>query len=154
MANDVVEILHPGANKSNCTKFLKNVNDRWKGIKKINTPSGVQAVTTLYQRGLYQLNTTNIPVSVKTLCLVRSLREAFPNRKEFSILSQTLNCQDLTPYHDDVTFRTYHCAKDLGVVYAAKHNLNEPVNRLTIHSALVENNLIEKDRSGIAPRYV
>ncbi|NJN07487.1 MAG: hypothetical protein HC815_05665 [Richelia sp. RM1_1_1] len=91
------------------------------------------------------LDATNLPLPIKSLCLVRTLREAFPDRKEFDILSQTLATQYLTPYSEHLTFRTYHNTTDLGIVYASKHKLPQPIDRQIIYKALIDKNLIERD---------
>jgi prophage antirepressor-like protein len=87
---------------------------------------------------------TNLPQSIKNLYLIRALREAFPQNKEFDILTQALSNQDLQAHQDKITFRTYHSTAGLAEVYGSKHKLSEPIDRRIIHRALIEKNLLRK----------
>jgi prophage antirepressor-like protein len=87
---------------------------------------------------------TNLPQSIKNLYLVRALREAFPQNKEFDILTQALSSHDLQAHQDKITFRTYHSTAGLAEVYGSKHKLSEPIDRRIIHQALIEKNLLKK----------
>lgn len=93
------------------------------------------------------LNTTNFPLPLKTFLFVRTLREKFPDCKEFDILSQGLCCQDFSPYFEDIKMRTYHDISQLAIVYADKHKITE-INKISIMSALIDKNLMLKDNSG------
>lgn len=53
VANDVIDILYPESDKRNRTNYLKKVPQKWKGHKKIMTPTGLQDVVTLREPGLY-----------------------------------------------------------------------------------------------------
>lgn len=94
------------------------------------------------------LNTTNLPIQVKNLCLARALREAFPERKEFSILSEALSCQDLLTCGKEIIFRTYHSTSNLAIVYSSKHHLSSVIDKGIIHKALVKSELVEKGADG------
>lgn len=95
-----------------------------------------------------QIDNSLLPQLVKALQFSRVLREAYPHRKEFNALYQTLACQDLMDYNEDLDYRTFHSPNNLGVVYASKHDLDVPISGKTIRNSLEANNLIKKDKQG------
>lgn len=95
-----------------------------------------------------EIDNSLLPRQVKALQFSRVLREAYPHRKEFDALYQTLACQDLIDYDEDLDYRTCHSTKSLGIVYASKHSLDIPISAKVINNSLKANNLIEKDKKG------
>ncbi|WP_163699666.1 BRO family protein [Adonisia turfae] len=55
VASDVVAALHPTANPTNLSNYLKSVSPKRKGNKIVITPGGEQSVVTLLEGGLYEL---------------------------------------------------------------------------------------------------
>lgn len=55
VAADVIKILYPDSPKNYRANYLLKIPSHWKGLKQIQTPGGKQAMTTLYEPGLYFL---------------------------------------------------------------------------------------------------
>lgn len=61
---DVVAVLYPEIDPKNRTTYLRNVPDKWKGLRKVQTPGGLQEMVTLFESGMYFLiNRSNSPIA-------------------------------------------------------------------------------------------
>jgi prophage antirepressor-like protein len=64
VASDVVAVLYPEVDPKNRTTYLRNVPDKWKGLRKVQTLGGPQEMVTLFESGMYYLiNRSNSPVA-------------------------------------------------------------------------------------------
>lgn len=65
VAADIVTILYPEADRHSYSKYLEKIQPEWKGKKKVATPGGIQAVTTIYEPGFYILIArSNSPIAL------------------------------------------------------------------------------------------
>ena len=65
VAADIVAILHPEVEIKNRTTYLRGIPSEWKGLQKVQTLGGTQAMATIYEPGLYALiSRSNSPFAV------------------------------------------------------------------------------------------